>query len=152
GSMNVGNGPIALMVDGAAQPGTPAHPVRLGETIGEYKLVKVGDTFAMVEYEGQEKRVEVQSSPHQVAGFVPVATAVRPATQQTVAAKTPVVGPGSPARNVSVLPYKGVTSTGNPDSRSSSDMFGLGVQDNYPAGTVMDGWKKVEHPWPFGGK
>jgi len=154
GSMNVGSGPIGLMVDGAAQPGTPAHPVRVGEMIGEYKLVKVGDTFAMVEYQGQQKRVEVQSAPHQINGSVPLAnTAIaRPATQQTIAPKTPVVGPGSPARSVSVLPYKGVTSTGNPDSRSSSDMFGLGVQDNYPAGTVLDGWQKVEHPWPFGGK
>ncbi len=85
GSMNVGSGPIALMVDGAAQPGTPAHPVRLGEMIGEYKLVKVGDTFAMVEYQGQQKRVEVQTSPHQINGSVPVASTAtaQPATQQT---------------------------------------------------------------------
>ena len=54
--------------------------------------------------------------------------------------------------NVKVLPDKGVNSTGNPNTRSSFDMFGPGVQDNYPAGTNLNGWVKTEKPWPFGGK
>jgi hypothetical protein len=151
GSMNVGSGPIALMVDGAAQPSTPAHPVREGETIGGYKLVKVGDTFAMVEYEGQEKRIEVQSAPRQDNRLAPAPSAPqRP--QQTTAAPLKTVGPGSPSSNVKVLPDKGISSTGDPKTRSSFDMFGPGVQDNYPAGTNLNGWQKVEKPWPFGGK
>jgi hypothetical protein len=154
GSMNLGSGPVALMIDGAAQPNTPARSVRIGETIGGYRLVKVGDTYVMVEWEGQQKRVDVQTAVRQISG--PATSAAAKAggttmgTQQTKPGPTVTVGPGAPSRTV--LPYKGVTSTGNPEARSSSDMFGLGVQDNYPAGTVMDGWKKVEHPWPFGGK
>ena len=41
-------------------------------------------------------------------------------------------------------------STGNPDTRTSYDMFGPGVVDKYPVGAVVNGWKKVSHPWPFG--
>jgi hypothetical protein len=149
GSMNVGSGPMALMVDGAAQPGTPAHPVREGEMIGGYKLVKAGGTFAMVEYEGQQKRVELQSAPRLDSRLAPVASARQP-TQQTTAAPARAVGPAS--NNVKVLPDKGVNSTGNPNTRSSFDMFGPGVQDNYPAGTNLNGWVKTEKPWPFGGK
>ena len=150
GSMNVGSGPMALMVDGAAQPGTPAHPVRVGETIGGYKLVKIGDTFAMIEYESQQKRVEVQTAPRQenrpAAASAPSQTA-----QQTTAAPVKNVGPGSP-NTAKVLPDKGVNSTGSANTRTSFDMFGQGVQDNYPAGTNLNGWVKIEHPWPFGGK
>jgi hypothetical protein len=150
GSMNVGSGRIALMVDGAAQPGTAPHPVREGEMIGGYKLVKAGDTFAMVEYDGQQKRVDLQSAPRLDARLAPSSQAQRAPQPPVAQAKS--VGPGSPSSNVKVLPDKGVTSTGNPNTRSSFDMFGPGVQDNYPAGTNLNGWVKTEKPWPFGGK
>jgi hypothetical protein len=150
GSMNVGSGPLALMVDGAAQPGTPAHAVLVGETIGGYKLVKIGDSFAMVEWEGQQKRIELQSAPRQDNRLAPAAgVAPRAVQQQTTAAPVKNVGPGS---SQAVLPDKGVNSTGSATTRTSFDMFGPGVQDNYPAGTNLNGWVKVEKPWPFGGK
>jgi hypothetical protein len=149
GSMNVGGGPIALMVDGAAQPGTPAHPVREGEMIGAYKLVKVGDSFALVEYEGQQKRIDAQSSPRFDSKLAPPQSAAQTA-QPTKAAPPKAVGPAS--NNVKVLPDKGMNGTGSATTRTSFDMFGPGVQDNYPAGTNLNGWIKVEHPWPFGGK
>jgi hypothetical protein len=151
GEMNVGSGPIALMVDGAAQPGTSPHPVRVGESIGGYKLTKVADTYAMVEYEGQEKRVELQSEPRYDNSRAPAASSVPQRAQpQTTSAPPPkAVGPN---KSITVLPENGKNSTGDPKTRTSFDMFGPNVQDTYPAGTVLNGWQKVEHPWPFGGK
>jgi hypothetical protein len=152
GSMNVGSGPIALMLDGAAQPNTVApHSVRIGEMIGAYKLTKVGDGYAMVEYEGVEKRIEAQASPHQDNRLAPPQSAgqrVAPPPPPVTNVKT-----ASPTSNtkVSVLPDKGTSSTGNPNTRSSFDMFGPGVQDNYPTGTNLEGWVKVSVPWPMGG-
>ncbi|GEM_PF-6552375 len=151
GSMNFGSGPIAFMVDGAAQPNTPPHSVRIGEMIGAYKLTKVSDGYAMVEYEGVEKRIEAQTAPHQDNRLAPppsVAQRTAPAPPPITGVKT--VGPTSNT-NVAVLPDKGTNSTGNPNTRSSFDMFGPGVQDNYPTGTNLGGWVKVSVPWPMGG-
>ena len=147
GSIDLGNGhPIALMTEGGAQPGTATRQIRQGEIIGGYKLVKIADSFVMLEYEGQQKRVDVQSSPRQTsapAGYT---------AEQRTASVPAVVNVGAASQPPPVRPVTPATKnqTGNPDSRTSFDMFGADGVDKYAAGTVLDGWKKVTRVSPFG--
>ena len=145
GSLDLGNGrPIALMVDGVAQPGTMPRSVHEGETIGSYKLVKIAGSFVTVEYEGQQKRVELQLTPMQRSA--PAAYAETPRTPSAPAA---VVNVGPASAPPPVRPGS-QTSTGYPDTRTSHDMFGADGVDHYEAGTVVDGWKKITRASPFG--
>jgi hypothetical protein len=149
GAMDIGGGPIALMAEGGERPG-PARQVKIGDAIGGYKLVKVAGSFVMVEWEGEQKRLEVQFAPQQIRG--PQASDQRAAQPVVVGPTTPVPSNVTNATNKPTPQNPSGNSTGDKNTRTSFDMFGPGVQDNFPAGTIRDGWKKVEHPWPFGGK
>lgn len=143
GSINLGNGhPIALMSETPA--GAPRQ-VKEGETIGGYKVDRIADSFVMVEYDGQKKRVEVQSAPQQTSAPPAYTAEQRTAPSAPPPAVTNVM-PSTPPR---VQPGN-KSSTGFADTRTSRDMFGQDGVDKYPAGTVIDGWKKVERTSPFG--
>jgi hypothetical protein len=150
GAMDLGSSRLALMTEGGERPG-PVKQVKEGEIIGGYKLVKIDSDFVTVEYEGQKKRIDVTT-------VVPQVNAPAAAAQQPRVAQPAIVGPNNPPPANVVTAAKPTptnpsgNSTGDATKRSSFDMFGPGVQDTYPAGAVVNGWKKVEHPWPFGGK
>jgi hypothetical protein len=142
GSMDLGT-PVALMTEGGPQPG-PVRQVKQGEEIGGYKVVKISGDFVTVSYEGQEKRIQVLTAPRQVGApsqaYVEPARPVSSVTTANPASKNP------PRED------SGINKSWKGDTLTSGDMFGNGVPDTYPAGTVINGYRKMEHPWPFGGK
>ncbi len=149
GGMDIGSGPLAFMVE-TGVPGT--RQVRVGQMIGAYKLVKVAGTFVMVEYEGEQKRVDLSMAPVD-RGPAPVAASYAEPPRTAPAPAVAITPAIPPVTNKPTPTNPSGNSTGNPDTRTSYDMFGPGVgKDTYPAGAIVDGWRKVEHPWPFGGK
>lgn len=147
GTLNVGRGKIALMSESAATAGTMSRQVREGETFGGYQVVSIGDSVVVLEYEGQRKKVEVYTAAQQVPAPPSVAAAGRPAEPQVVstASSAPPPATSQPAP---------VTSTGStgvgPGPLVPGTNFRLGTKDNLPAGTVIDNYRKVVRPTPFG--
>jgi hypothetical protein len=138
GSMDLGT-PVALMTEGGPQPG-PVQQVKEGQEIGGYKVVKIAGDYVTVAYEGQEKKIQVQTAPRQVNA--PTQAYVEPARSTPRAA---------PAAKTPPPETSGINKSWKGDTKTSGDMFGNGVPDTYPAGTVINGYKKMVHPWPFGG-
>jgi len=123
--MNLGGSLMAML---SVSKDGPQQAVRLGEPIGQFKLVDVNSEEMVLEWEGQtiHKRVEELT-----AAPAPVETAAAPAeTPATAAAPAPVKsGPGE------------ITQFG----------FKIcAVNDGNAEGTVMEGYKKVMHATPFG--
>jgi len=155
GAMDLGRGPMAVMIDNST-PNSQPKQLRQDEMIGGYKIVKIDprENYVEIEFDGQKKRIDPGSAVRQVSAPQGLGTTVGiepPRSTKTVEVSTSRPGaalapntptPGNPTGN----------STGNADTRSSFDMFGPGVADKYPSGAVVDGWRKVEKPWPFGGK
>ena len=129
GQMNLGDGPMALLVE---KPGMPEKAIKVGESIGQFKLVDVNTneiTFSWT-YNGDIAR----RSLRELADNTVVAAA--PEQRPAVANAPPpppvvksVIGPG--------------------------EMTGLGTRtcdlnDSTPAGTVVNGFRKTEGRTPFG--
>jgi len=143
GVMNLGTGPIALMAANA----TAGHkPIRIGEPIGEFKLVAAGGDKITLEWEGEKIHAQVSdllvkqaaAPPQQAAG-----TANAGGTLSGAAALAPaptVVNPtGRP----------GEYSVGSPiDGRPGTYYAPPG--DTAPAGTVFQNKRKVLRQTPFG--
>jgi len=147
GAMSLGPGrDFALMAEGGPQPG-PSRQVKEGEMIGDFKVVKIAGTFVIVSYDGQEKRIEVSfSRVTQVAApYTPPAQAEAPAPRNNSMAVRTIAPPPPPPPGTIISNLMGT-------ARTSLQMFGPGVPDNYPAGTVINGYMKKVHPWPFGGQ
>jgi hypothetical protein len=128
GQMNLGDGPLALLVE---KPGMPEKALKAGETIGQFKLVDVNTneiTFAWT-FNGELARRSLRELADSTAP-APAADA-RPAAAN-VAAPPPVksaMGPG--------------------------ELTGQGTRlcdpnDSTPAGSVVNGYKKTEGRTPFG--
>jgi hypothetical protein len=129
GQMNIGTGPMASLSEKPNSAHVFLHP---GETIGQFKLVDVNTDEITLEWEGKTIRKSVDELLDRGAPQQAVATAARteqqaPPSQQAVA-KT-AVGPGA--------------DTGAGFKRCEPN-------DSTPAGTVVDGFRKVLSPTPFG--
>jgi hypothetical protein len=128
GQMNIGTGPMAILSATANGAHQGLHP---GETIGPFKLVDVNSDEITLEWEGKTIRKNVdelldRSAPQQAV--VSTARTEQPAAPAPVVAKTPT-GPGA--------------DTGAGFKRCE-------LNDNTPPGTVVDGYRKVANPTPFG--
>jgi hypothetical protein len=131
GQANFGDGPFALLVE---KPGMPEKDVKPGETIGQFKLVDVNTseiTFAWT-FNGELIRRSLASMTEHTA--VPAVASEAPRSPPPAPPQAPLIksaiGPG--------------------------ELTGLGtrlcdVNDNTPAGTVVNGFKKTEGRTPFGG-
>jgi hypothetical protein len=130
GQMNLGDGPMVLLSE---KPGMAEKAIKPGETIGQFKLVDVNTidiTFAWT-FNGELAR----RSLRELADHTPQPAAAdsRPVAVASAPPPAPVVksalGPGE------ATPYGSKMCQPN---------------DNTPDGTVVNGFKKVSIPTPFG--
>ena len=123
--------PTIVLSEKAAAQQRAYHP---GETMGPWKILSIDDKFVVFEWDGKEfkKRIDelLDKTPVEVASAAPAAAAQRTQT-------------GNVSLNAGAKSGPGV------------DM-GSGVRacvagDSTPAGSVVDGMKKVVTASPFGG-
>jgi len=129
GQMNLGDGPMVVLVE---KPGMPEKAIKVGESIGQFKLVDVNTseiTFSWT-YNGDIAR----RSLRELADNTAVAAAPE---QRPAAANAP---PPPPVVKSAIGP---------------GELTGLGTRtcdlnDSTPAGTVVNGYRKTEGRTPFG--
>lgn len=141
GVMNLGTGPIALM---AANANGAHKPIRIGEAIGEFKLVAAGGDKITLEWEGEKIQAQVsdllvkQAAPPPQAGNLNAGGTLSGAA---ALAPAPVVNPaaGRPGEYVVGSPIEGRPGT-----------YYAPPGDTAPAGTVFQNKRKVLRQTPFG--
>jgi len=136
GTMNLGSGRFALMSPGDQSPPLSKRVLPGGE-IGGYKLVSIGTSNVVVEW--QDKRTTLEITAPAPAPRVPGVTE-RTANVRTGAGTTP----SSAARAAVAVPETGLGAsatgrTGQP-----------GAPPDIPVGTVVGGKRKVLVSSPFG--
>jgi hypothetical protein len=132
GQMNLDGDVITLLVE---KSGMPEKAIKPGETIGQFKLVDVNTseiTFAWT-FNGDLVRRSLSSIMDRIAETGPAGGSDAPRSQAPAPPQAPqiksAIGPGA--------------------------LTGMGtricdVNDNTPAGTVVNGFKKTEGRTPFG--
>jgi hypothetical protein len=128
GQMNLGDGPMALLVE---KPGMPEKAIKPGETIGQFKLVDVNTneiTFSW-NFNGELARRSLRELADNSA---PAAPEARPA-----AASAPAPAPA-------------IKSAIGPGELTPQGTKLCDPNDNMPAGTVVGGFKKTVGRTPFG--
>ncbi len=129
GMMNIGDGPAAILSVNANSPQMEIHP---GEPIGPFKLVDVNTQEISLEWEGKiiHKTVDeiLDRTTRQVVADASAPAAAGPPPPVLPAVKTPL-GPGEdPGRGFKTcIP-----------------------NDSTPDGSVVDGYRKISVPTPFG--
>jgi hypothetical protein len=129
GQMNIGDGPMALLVE---KPGMREKALKPGETIGQFKLVDVNTseiTFAWT-FNGELARRSLSSL-----------------VDNTAAVGAPDAARPSPAPSAPPLQIKTVIGPGELTGQGTRT---CDLNDSTPAGTVVNGFKKTEGRTPFG--
>ena len=130
GLIDLGRGPTAIMAEG---PGAKHEVVRFGDKIGEFKLVSIKGSQVELEWDGEKIIKKIDDLVERAAAPSPEA-----ATQAPSAPK--------PANVTSVSPAKLAT----PGIDLSPGRKACQPGDASPAGAVVDGYRKVVRPSPFG--
>jgi hypothetical protein len=130
GQMNIGTGPMASLSEKPNSAGVFLHP---GETIGQFKLVDVTSDEITLEWEGKTIRKNVDELLD------------RSGSQQVAAPAGRTEQPAAPAPPAPVAR----TPTG-PGADTGAGFKRCEPNDSTPAGTVVDGYRKVVSPTPFG--
>jgi len=116
--------------------GGPQKGYRAGESIGQWKLVSVDNSYVDLEWEGKEfkKRIDelIDRTP-------PAEASPQPAAASKAAPAEPAAKPLSSA------------SHSGPGLDMGRGFRSCYSDDTSPAGTVVEGMKKVVLPSPFGG-
>lgn len=145
GVLTLGGSPIAIM---AAAPSAPHKTVRVGETIGEFKLLAAAGDRITLEWEGQT--IEAQVSD----------VLARPSGAETASG----AGPGAPGMPSGTNSGSGPNVINpNASARPGEFLIGAPMQgaggstiyisppgDSAPQGTVYQGKRKVVRQTPFG--
>jgi hypothetical protein len=129
GQMNLGDGPMALLVEKA---GSEEKAIKPGETIGQFKLVDVTTseiTFAWT-FNGELVRRSLASMIEHTAAEAP---------PDARSSQAPVAPPPPP-----------IKSAIGPGDLTSQGTRICDVNDSTPAGTVVNGFRKTEGRTPFG--
>lgn len=138
GTMGLPSGTKAIM---AEKPGESSRSVRAGDTIGDFKILALDPQKVTFEWDGKqiEKRMEdlIDRSNTQVASSSGRGPAAPPPSGPAVPAPPP---PQAPASNTN--PSIGIELTATTHACRPGE--------NSPAGTVVDGFKKVITYSPFG--
>ena len=134
GVMLWGDFPATIVLSEKA--GGPQRGYRAGESIGEWKLVDVDSSFVDLEWDGKEfkKRIDelIDRTP------IAEASAPQPADKSKAAAAAPA------AKALSTASHSG------PGLEMGTGLKSCYSDDLSPAGTVVDGMKKVVSATPFG--
>jgi hypothetical protein len=134
GTMNLGNGWFALMAPGD-QPSPVSKRVLPGEEIGGYKLVSIGASNVVLEWQEKKITLDISESARRVPGNV-----------ERTASASPRPAPGSapsPVRSIAPV-FGGAASVPAPR------LGPPGVSPDAPPGTVVGGKRKVLVQTPFG--
>jgi hypothetical protein len=133
GLIDLGHGPTAIMAEG---PGAKHEEVRYGEKIGEFKLVRIKGGQVELEWDGEliVKKIEDLTEHAAPAGAA--------AATQASAPPPPPVAPKS------LSPQQ----LASPGIELSPGRKACQPGDATPAGAVVDGFRKVVKPFPFGGE
>ena len=131
GQLNVGAGPTAIL----SVTGNSAHEaIHPGEQIGQFKLLDVNSDEITFEWEGQTVRKRVD--------------ALVDRTAQAPAAADPGAGTRTEQPVVAAAPVP-KTPTG-PGADTGRGFKTCDPNDSTPEGAVVDGFRKVVTPTPFG--
>ncbi len=117
------------------KPGAPHRAFEPGEMVGEFKLVSVDPDRIVFEWDGQTIAKSVEE-------LLPKDRAAAPA--QTVR-ETAAASPPPPPTTTVVTPVRP-----GPGVQVTSEIRACQPGDTSPAGTVIEGWRKVFAPTPFG--
>lgn len=118
------------------QPSGPSQRVLPGEEIGGYKLVSIGTSNVVVEWQEKKVTVDIFESAHRSSGSTERTSAGRPSTTSrggTASSAVTTVGSG-PGHGAPATPPAGPP----------------GTPPNAPVGIVVGGKQKVQVPTPFG--
>ena len=126
GVMNLGDGPMAIMNESGRQ-----KTFKTGEKIGEYKLLAIGTETLTFEWDGK---------PHVKKFSELQVREAAPQVEERTAAPAAPVTPAAPA-----TPAKP-----GPGTDMGGGLAACNANDSSPAGTVVDGKRKVVTESPFG--
>jgi hypothetical protein len=107
------------------------HP---GDTIGQWKLVSLDNSYADFEWNGKEFKKRID----ELIDRTPIAVASQPAVSKAAPAAAPATQSLSSG------------SKSGPGIETGGGNKGCVAGDDAPAGTVVDGMKKIVIPTPFG--
>ena len=136
GTMNLGEGRFALMSPGDQSPPISKR-VLPGEEIGGYKLVSIGTSNVVVEW--QEKKITLEIAEPSSRG---------PGTAERTANVRPGVGTTAASTPNPVMTVGSVSGGATPGSAAS--LRPPGSPPDVPVGTIVGGKRKVLQPTPFG--
>lgn len=131
GAMDFGDG---LSVVLAEKAGAPQKSYKIGDTIGDFKIVAVSRAGIDFEWDGKK----LSASMSDLRDAPPI---VQETTSQATTSSAPP--PASPVTIVGGSPSK-------PGVDIASDTKGCQAGDTSPAGSVQDGYRKVMNQTPFG--
>lgn len=130
--------PAVIMTEKA---GAPERSYRPGQTIGEFKLVAVNDREIEFEWDGQRVKRSLREMIEAGQKLPPAAAA----EAQQAAAPPP---PAAPAAQSLATPLG--TQKAGPGAELGGSTRACVPGDTSPAGTVVDGYRKVVSETPFG--
>lgn len=128
GQMNIGDGPTAILSQSA---NSPHEAIRPGDPIGQFKLLSVNTEEIAFEWDG--KRISKKVDELIDRTVVQQAAASTPRTEQ----------PAAPPPPVAQTPQ-------GPGADTGRGFKVCAPNDSTPAGTVVDGFRKVISATPFG--
>jgi hypothetical protein len=134
GVMDIGDGPIVMMSE---QAGGRHRGVRVGENIGKFKLVSVSKDELVLAFEDRKVKKSIQELIDR-GGAAAADAAAQPGAAGTGTAAPSAPAPPPPAGQ----PVPGVA--------LSSELANCTSNDSSPAGTVVNGMRKVTRKTPFG--
>jgi len=137
GMINLGDGPKVILAS-AREQGQRSY--RVGQQVGDFKLVAIEPTGLVFDWEG--KRVAAAYGElRDTQPLAPVRAAASRASSAP-AAQTP--------KTAATATSIGSTATSGPGQDTGSDVRPCVAGDASPAGTVSGGWRKVLANSPFG--
>jgi hypothetical protein len=138
GTMNLGNGRFALMAPGD-QPSSVSKRVLPGEEIGGYKLISIGTSNVVLEWQEKKTTLDVSDSARRAPGDVERTASASP---RPVPATTAASAPNS-VRTIGAV-------SGGAASAPAARSTPPGASPEVPPGTVVGGKRKVVVSTPFG--
>lgn len=134
GVMDLGTGPTIILVD---KPGAQHHGYRVGDTIGEFKLVALTNQDVTFEWEGKPVKKRIEEIVDKKAREAPAPAGAPAAGQAAPAAPQPQV--------TAIKPVEA-----GPGVALGEQSRACVPGDTTPPGTVKDGYRKVVNNTPFG--
>ncbi len=134
GVMDFGSGPMVLLSE---KSGGQNKPYKIGDKIGEFKVLAVSNKEITFEWEGKEVKKRLEELADKVAASNAQAEAA------TTASKEPPKAPSVPAPPPPPAEPK-------PSKVELGENRACQPGDSSPAGTVADGFKKIVKASPFG--